>query len=111
MTYLGAMVLLFLLSGCSDSIADSDGMSDLKKYVEQTKSRRPVIEPEIHANYLRFYYPQFSPDKNPFDSARMSSDGPNGMGCTFSVDGLIVPYTDILGLDTTERSPNPARSP
>ena len=66
-----AVVLLFLLSGCSDDMTDSNDMSDLKQFVELVKSRRPKIEPEIHGDDWEWRHPGFTPDDNPFDVTRV----------------------------------------
>ncbi len=67
MKYLCAIVLLFLLSGCSDDAGRPKDMSDLTLYVEEVKSRRmggyiigdgfPVPPPPL---------PEFEPTDNPF---------------------------------------------
>ena len=70
MRYFGALVLLFLISGCSDSMADRNDMSGLKQYVEAVRSRRPIIEPEIHGDPPGLSLPVFTPEDNPFDRTR-----------------------------------------
>jgi uncharacterized lipoprotein len=87
MRYLVALVLLFLLSGCSDDPATSDDMSDLKQYVEAVNSRRPIIEPEIYGDPPDLSFPVFTPDDNPFDPDRKwawsRTDEPDGKGGEF----------------------------
>ncbi len=88
MKYLCAIVLLFLLSGCSDGIADSDDLSDLKLYVEEVKSRKPLEDP-FGEGYIPIspQLPVFTPNDNPFDQGRPSAwsgtDEPDGKGGEF----------------------------
>ena len=88
MKYVYLIVLLFLLSGCSDGIADSDDIPDLKLYVEGVKSRKPPEDP-FGDGYIPMAppLPVFTPDDNPFDQSRTSAwsrtDEPDGKGGNF----------------------------
>ncbi len=68
------ILLLVLLSGCSDGIADSDEMSDLKQYVEEVNSRRPKSAPEFSEGCCPWAptLPVFTPDDDPFDGSRVN---------------------------------------
>ena len=67
MKFLCAIVLLFLLSGCSDDAGRPQDMSDLTLYVEEVKSRR-LERHTIGDGYPVPWQllPEFEPTDNPF---------------------------------------------